>query len=280
MRSQKISLGLVLLILGGISIVMVGCSGDDTPTSSNKGGAIADPNFLLVQTEIDDFVDATMEHFTNGLGSMSALGQGDVDPILYGPAVPATSDTSYYSGDWHIIESTWDLPANTFHLLDSLQFRDAAGDPQQTSISTASVTFKTHWTDVTDNTDITHTNLTGNADLVFTNLLDASNQATVNGTSDLLVEDKIVDAIDGTTLNNYDIEGTFVNVMVDRGNDGAWSNGTPVAGQLTVTVAMVSTVRSNDPVSLDWNVTVTFADGVARTHLTLGNLYWDWNRTL
>lgn len=280
MRSQKFSLGLALLILGGISVVMVGCSGDDSPTSSTKAGSVTDPNFLLVQSEVDDFVDASVEHFTNGLGSMNALGEGDIEPILYGPGVPTTSDTSYYTGTWHVIESTWDLPANTFQLLDSLQFRDAAGTPQQTGSGTASLTFRTHWTDMIGDTSVTHTNLTGHSDLVFTNLLDISNQATINGTADLLVEDKIVSVVDGTTWRSYDLDGTLVNVSVDRGNDGGWSNGTPVAGQLTATVTMVSTVRSEDPVTFDWTITVTFTDGDARTHLTLGNWYWDWNRTL
>lgn len=280
MRSQKLSLSLALLILGGISVVMVGCSGDDSPTSSTKPGSNTDPNFLLVQSEIDDFVDATIQHFSNGLGSMSALGQGDVDPILYGPAGPTTSDTSYYSGDWHVIELIWEMPSNTFRLLDSLQFRNAAGTPQQTGVGTASLTFRSQWTDEFGDPSVTHTDLTGNYDLVFTNLLDASNQATINGTSDLLLEDKVVSVVDGTTWRDYDLGGTFVNVIVDRGKDGLWSNGTPVAGRLTATVAMVSTVRSEDPVSIDWDVTVTFADGVARTHLSVGTYYWDWNRTL
>ena len=275
MRSHKLTGVVTLLVIGSLFGLLIGCS-SDTPNSPDPG-SLNDPAFMLVQAEVNDFLEANIEYFANGLGSMAALGAGNVDPILYGPGGPATSDTNYYANDWHIINSTWVFAENTFMLWDSVQFRDATGTPLVTSQMISELTFNRHWTDLANNTSGSYRNSEGVSHLEFTNLLSPSTQALVNGTSYWGVYSNTVSVTQGDMISTWDIFSNVNDVAINKGVDGAWSSGTPASGTISAIVTVNTNVGTGQEATREWQIEVTFADGTTSCYVTSGNLFWHWN---
>ncbi len=278
MRSHKLLLILGVVVLAGLFVAFVGCGSDDK--STGNVGSNSDPEFQMVQDEVGQFVDSTLEFLTNGLGSISGIATGEIDPVQYGPGPPdydSTRDTATatYANGWHVVYFALHHDEFDAILRDSIQFvKD--GQPQQNSAGLESLFFKHFWDfDVTD-TSITHRSYTSNVDYSFTGL--DTTTATISGTHDLQVHSKYV-SIDSTIWHDITMEATLTQVQVNKTAVG-WAQGCPCSGSISASLEMVYQKDSDDPVTSNWTVNLTFDNGNMSVIVSRGSTTWMYNTQL
>lgn len=279
MRSRKLLLVLGVIVLTGLLVAFVGCGSDDK--STGDVGDINDPEFQVVRDEIGHFVDSTLEFFTNGLGNIYGLATDTVvDPPLYGPGPPdfdSTKDTATatYANGWHVVYFAIHRDAYDAILLDSIQFiKD--GEAQQTSTGVESLLYKHFWQYGETDTTVTFRSCIGDADYSFTGL--NTTTATINGTNDLQAHSKYV-STDSTVWRDINIEATLTGMQVNKTAVG-WAQNCPSSGSVSGSIEMVYQKDSDDPITSNWTVNVTFDDGSMSVIVSRGSTTWMYNTQL
>ncbi|MEA3297654.1 MAG: hypothetical protein U9R56_07305, partial [candidate division Zixibacteria bacterium] len=105
MRSNKRILVSGLTAVFCIAILfLAGCSSDNsTSTPTTVNGSMTDPEFVVVQSQINTFVDSTISFFKNGINTFNGISEdGTILPPQYvvspGNPDPDVFDTSYAEG--------------------------------------------------------------------------------------------------------------------------------------------------------------------------------------
>jgi hypothetical protein len=279
MRLNKLFLVLGATVLAGLLVAFVGCGSDDKSTGDI--GSNSDPEFQVVQNEINFFIDSTMESFANGLDNIYGLATDTiVDPIRYGPLPPdydpnTDTATATYADGWHAVYIAIHRETYDAWLRDSIQFiKD--GEPKQLSTELDVLVYKHYWKyDVTD-TAVTHRSYTGNTDYTFTDL--NTNTAVINGNNELQVHSKVV-ADESTVWRDITVEATLTEVQVKKTPEG-WAQGCPSSGTITASIEMVYQKDDNDPVTTNWSVNVSFDNGNMTVVVVRGTTSWLYNTHL
>lgn len=275
MRSCK-----ALFLLGAVGLVISlgllwGCGDDDNPT--NWGNA-NDPRYQAVNEQFNNLVDSTITLFKDGLGSIVSLpGDGNVDPIHYGPGDPgATTDTLSisYDGGWHIVYLSWHAQNGylaQFH--DSVQFiKD--GEPTQLSNGLEEMSLRHHWSLVAPDPEVSCINAEGHTGLDFEGL--NTDEATINGTHEQVVEAQQVTE-DSTVHFTYAVEATLSNFTVSKTGSG-WAQGCPNSGYLAATITMTYQKDDGTPIESVWHFTAFFEGGTVTTTANSGGFTWSYTR--
>ncbi len=262
----------ILAALACIIFALAGCSDDDTGTSSINYGSLEDPEFVVVQDQINMFIDSTVNFFGQGLGTLQGISSGDgtIIPVQY--AVSPDGDDFVevtYDNGWHVIYITQHEGTYATTLRDSVQYL-RNGLAQQSVSGLDQLRFKHYWDfDVVD-TNVTHSVLVGHNDYTFANLNTAL--ATINGSNALEVYSKSV-FVDSTIRYNFDIEASLDDFTVRQSPFSGWSN-CPVAGAINATFEATYRRDAETPVTTTWEAELTFDNGQMLALVTSGDITW------
>ena len=280
MRWEKVVLVLGVTLLAGLLVMFAGCGSGDKSTNSADYN---DPEFLVVQQEIDYFIDSTLEFFTNGLDNINCLATDTmVDPVLYGSLPPDYDSTkgdtaiATYADGWHVVYFSIHRDAYDAVLRDSIQFiKD--GQPQQNSVGLESLKYKHFWSYEVTDTTVTHRSYTGNTDYEFVGLDTA--QATITGTDEWQVHSKYA-STDSTVWRDINFDATLTDMKVHK-TVGGWVQGCPSAGSISASIEMVYKKDSAAPDTTNWAVNLTFNNGRMFSTVTRGSvLPWTYSTQL
>ncbi len=280
MRWEKVVLVLGVTLLAGLLVMFAGCGSDDKSTNSADYN---DPEFLVIQQEIDYFIDSTLAYFTGGLGNIYGLATDTtVDPVQYGSRPPDYDSTkgdtaiATYADGWHVVYFSIHRATYDKIVRDSIQFiKD--GQFQQSSAGLESLYYKHFWSYEITDTTVTHRSYTENADYEFVGLDTA--QATITGTNELQVHCKYA-SIDSTVWRDIDIDATLTNIRVYKTVSG-WVDNCPCTGSISATIEMVYKKDSAAPDTTNWTVNLTFNNGSMFSTVTIGSaLPWTYSTQL
>ena len=269
MRWEKVVLVLGVTLLAGLLVMFAGCGSVDKSTNNADYN---DPEFLVVQQEIDYFIDSTLAYFTGGLGNIYGLATDTtVDPVQYGSRPPdydSTQDTALatYADGWHVVYFSIHRDTYSAILRDSIQFIKE-GQPQQSSAGLESLNYKHFWSYEVTDTTVTQRSYTGNADYAFVGL-DAA-QATITGTNEWQVHSKYV-STDSTIWRDINVDATLTNIRVYKTGSG-WVDNCPCTGLISATIEMVYKKDSAAPDTTNWTVNLRFTNGSMLSSVSTGS---------
>ncbi len=271
MRPRKALLVFGLAAVTGLSLLVIGCSGDSN-SSNLTPGSLSDPNFVAVQNEVNNLIDSTVSYISLGLNNLLVL-PGDTDVIIvsYGPTPGDSVSADYvYENGWHIVSWTGNFSGKTTSFKDSIQFLDNLGQPQQDNDNTETLIYKHRWVEITIDTTVSYTDYSGVVALTLHNL--GSGSATVNGSHSIDVSIKIV-TVDSTVWRDISVEGTVSNLaIIDV--PGGWLQNCPLSGTIGATANMTYTKDSSNPVTSDWSFSIQFTDGLISVSAISGTTSW------
>jgi hypothetical protein len=256
-----------------------GCS-DDTPAQSSTAvGDPSDQEYLIVSEQIDNYVDSTLNMIKVGLNSSSQLATDTlVDPGAYGPIDPHNDSTSStYSNGWHEIYISRRMEAYSTAFRDSIQYRDLAGDPQQTNTGLAQLTYIHQWATSHPDKSVDYADYDGKMSGEFEGL--NGNMATVTGSNafhftSMTYSTNLAVWFDRT--RDVEINGNIQNLQISQTYSG-WSSSCPHSGSIAGTIALTDREGSGEPTVSNWSFSFTFNDGLASISIQRGNTVW--NRT-
>lgn len=278
MRSYKLVLVLGVTLLVGLFAMFVGCGSDNDKSTGNTAN-YNDPEFVVMQGEVNGFVDSTLEFFTNGLSNIYGLATDTVvDPVQYAPGPIDTitdSISATYAGGWHVVYIGFNRSSFYSVLRDSIQFLKD-GQPQQTASDLDNLLYRHFWTyDVID-TAVTHQSFVGNARYSFAGL--NTTQATITGTDDWQAHSKYV-CPDSTVWWDVNIDAALTDIVVKKSGIG-WVESCPSCGSVSATIQTVYKKDTDFPDTTSWAVNLTFSDGNLYSVVTRGTSTWTYNRQL
>lgn len=272
-----------LLLLGIFAIT--GCSSSDKPATSFYGST-SDPDFLLVQSEVSDVVDSTINFLLSGFESIAvtpsaeqylldSLTEQDTDVnVNYGPGDGDSVTVSYiYSNDWHILTFVSVISDHAIFFNDSIQYRDINGTPQQDSDNIDQLLYKHKWSSDANDQSVTHTDMNGSYDYVVTNL--STSRATFNGTIGWGASRTVVTA-DSTVTVGIVASASIIAVEVEKTGSG-WATGCPSSGSMVIDVQMTYAKDNDAPVVTDWTITISFNEGVVSSTVRRGDILWSYS---
>ena len=271
MRPRKALLVFGLAAVTGISLLVIGCSGDSN-SSNLTPGSLSDPNFVAIQNEVNNLIDSTVSYISLGLNNLLVL-PGDTDVIIvsYGPTPGDSVSADYvYENGWHIVSWTGNFSGKTTSFKDSVQFLDNLGQPQQDNDNTETLIYKHRWVEITIDTTVSYTDYSGVVGLTLDNL--GSGSATVNGSHSIDVSIKIV-TVDSTVWRDISVEGTVSNLAIIN-VPGGWLQNCPLSGTIGATANMTYTKDSGNPVTSDWSFSIQFTDGLISVSAISGTTSW------
>lgn len=285
-RKNPLSLA-AIVALAATGLFLFGCSSSDKPPTQTYGSN-SDDGYNIVQAEIITMVDSTMDFFLDGFGTMSQVPadnssdtvdqiEDDILPVQYGSNPTDSVNASYvFSGGWHVLafEDDFDLYHGGF--IDSVQFRNSGGLPQQTVDGLWSLTYKHRWSVDIFDTTVTHTNQTGDFNLIYDNLNEKI--ATFNGDFSWQTNHKFVSA-DSTTWTDISYTGSFRNFLVSSTAAG-WVQSCPSSGSVVATLELTYTKDQSAPVITTWAVTLNFQGGIMYATLQQGQSIWKFNKDI
>lgn len=278
MRFQRILLVLGLAVLFGVGIMVVGCSNDDEAPAYIVG-PMDDPEFMVVQDQIEIFVDSTVQALENGLNSIinvTSEYDDQIDPIYYGPVKP---DSDYvnavYANGWHVAEVSRVRAGYTFTLRDSIQFYNGNAI-QQGPNNIDSLAYRHRWSYMNHDTTASHTDLEAANSFTFQNL--NSGMAQTSGMHQLMIQNKFVSA-DSTVWREYTFEANLQNVSINETGSG-WVQGCPNSGYINASLTSSYQKDQNDPVTATWNVSITFTDGIMTASVYQANKVWSYSASV
>ncbi len=273
------------LILLGL-FALAGCSSSDKPATSYYGSS-NDSEFLLVQSEVSDVVDSTINFILSGFESIAvvpsadqytqdSLTDTDTDVIVnFGPGAGDSVIVSYiYSNDWHILTFSDLISDYAIFFNDSVQFRDISGTPQQDPENIDQLSFKHIWSSDASDQSVSHTDMSGSFDYVATNL--STSKATFNGTFGWEANKKIVtnDSIVSIDLVS---SASIISIEIQKTSSG-WLTGCPSSGSMIIELEMTYTKDNDTPVVTDWIITLSFNEGVITTTVRRGDTIWSYSK--
>jgi len=280
MRLRNAVPGLGLLALAAFLLLTPGCSDDSpAPVGSNQDpGSPTDPEFLLVQDQIDDYLDQFADDVAVGAENVYQL-PTDTEEVrnIYGPMSPDDTVLYTYAQGWHVVYVSRDNAYFSDYFRDSIQFQDdglALEDPDNLDY----LHFIRHWGYQDNQVDQTHTNRSGHINLEYENL--DTDQASVNGYNNVLVEWNYIS--DDTTITAmFNMAVTVENVILRPVSSYGWINGCPCSGRLTFDMDHSYNLddgSSNQFVVRSWTVTVDYDEGYASVRVERDNEYWTYER--
>lgn len=272
-----------MAILIGIMLLLVaGCGDDETNTPTTITGSSADPEFVAVKVQLDDFVDSTVAFFEHGLNTINGIADGDIIIPPQYAVNPEQQDTLYtsYTNGWHVIQIAFTMRDQQQEALwqttlaDSIQYRKN-GVAQEDWRGHDELCYKHHWSWGVFDTTVSHSGFAGNTDFTFSNLTTA--QATITGSRDFEANNKVV-TVDSTVWRDFTFTADLNNVTLKNPMSG-WSS-CPTGGSVSATVEMVYTKDDGDPVTTTWNATFAFSNGHLTASVSKGNTVWSYNTDL
>lgn len=281
MRSRTVALILGLAVLSLSLVLLFGCSSDDSnPTTGNNNGSNSNPDFLAVQEQIDAFVDSTLNFVHLGFATLQHVSPDDnMDDILYGPGDPDDIESVTYDAitGWHKVVISRNRDTYSTTLIDSIQFRDAAGDPQEVATDCASLTFKHSWTYSVHNQNVTYTDFEGGCSYVFADM--DTDETTIDGTHSFYVEDVYV-GNDSTVRHDFTFGCDVADLTIAKGVSGEWDQWCPSDGTLDCDLDMTYIKDAGTPVETEWTVDVVFDAGNMDVTVTKGVTTWNYDTQL
>lgn len=271
MRPRKALLVFGLAAVTGLSLLVIGCSGDSNSSNMTRG-SLSDPNFVAVQNEVNNLIDSTVSYISLGLKNLLVLpGDTDVIIVAYGPTPGDSVSADYvYVNGWHIVSWTGSFSGKTSSFKDSIQFLDSLGQPQQDNNNTETLIYKHRWAEISLDTTVSYTDYSGVVALTLDNLVSGS--ATVNGFHSFDVSIKIV-TIDSTVWRDISVEGTVSNLaIIDV--PGGWLQNCPLSGTIGATANMTYTKDNGNPVTSNWSFSMKFTDGLISVNAISGTTSW------
>ena len=280
MRFRTVLPGLGLVVLAAIMFWAAGCSDEKSPISPINYGSLTDPDFIMVQDQVNDYLDSSMEYFSAGLGNISKL-PSDTGKIRnqYGPMNPEDTVAYAYLNGWHIVYVSRSNFRFTDRFMDSVQFMNNS-EMIQNPAGLDYMHYIRHWNFANRDTTITHANLGGGIDLEFSGL--DGNVATINGTKNLLAE-WIYLSNDTTLRAFHDMDVRVNDVTVQKSPDYGWSSGCPTGGSVNMDInqSYILNVGAGPDLHVKaWQVTVTFNDGVAAVRVVSAGAVWSYTKTV
>ncbi|PKK84865.1 MAG: hypothetical protein CVT49_01545 [candidate division Zixibacteria bacterium HGW-Zixibacteria-1] len=275
----KISLpGIGLLLLAAMLFLMPGCSDDKNPVPSTgfTAGDLENPEFLLVQDQINNFLHSTEETFLLGFENVYQL-PTDTEYVRnhYGPMGPDDIVEYNYIEGWHITYIAHFNPYADDYFRDSVQFQ-IASEPVEDPEGLDALYYIRHWGYTSNEVDVTHTNRSGYANLQFTEL--DQDFGVVNGVNNSIVEWNYISE-DSTVEAVYNIEMNINDITVGRVATYGWVSGCPREGRVNLTVDQAYSVNygeSSDFWVRNWDVRITFENGLANVNISSENQVWNY----
>lgn len=259
MSSRKSLFVAGLLILCLAAIGLMGCSDDNKGTSTNPN-LLSGEDYVATTSHVNALVDSTLSVVADGLaGILSGVASDgntaeQMPGIFYGPGIPGDGS---YEDTWLVVTAASLTASGTVYYLDSLQFT-IGGVPQPTSVGAEHLELRHLWRVTNDDTTVTYTDYETRGQLDFAGV--DGDVATVSGTLTLDVQAKEVGT--STEWNTWNVELDLTSLTVDK-QAGSWSNGCPTTGELAATVTLVSQVGAAEPVTTEYEYTITITDGSA-----------------
>jgi hypothetical protein len=279
MFSKSAILGIGLMAILAIALFPIGCSDDKTTTSTGTTGSLTDPQFVLLQGQVNTYLDSSKQYFAAGLNNIYQLPTDTQDiAAAYGP-MGADDTVSYiYADGWHITYVTRTNAYFSDRFSDSVQFLDGS-TPLQNPSGLDYMHYIHHWDYESKLLETTHTNHNVNIDLEFSHL--DSTVASINGTKDIVVDWNYISG-DTNITAVFDMDIEVNDISVERQTYG-WTSGTPTEGELIFDVdESYSLDTGYGPALLikQWNVHVSFEDGEATIRVTSEGTTWTYTRTI
>jgi hypothetical protein len=280
MRFRTVALVLGLAVLSLSLVLLYGCSSDDSNPTTSNFGSNSNPEFQAVQEQIDYFVDSTLYFVRQGFVSLQHVSpDDDIDDILYGPGEPGDIESITYDqvSGWHKVVISRERTTYSTTLVDSIQFRNAAGEPQEVSTDCASLTFKHYWTYSVNDQSATYTNFEGGAIYTFDGV--NTTAATVAGTHNFMIEDVYV-ANDSTVRRDFNFDADVADILIYQGVSGEWDQWCPSDGTLDCDLDMTYTKDDATPAVSEWTVDVVFDAGNMDATVVRGTTTWNYDTQL
>jgi len=276
MRQKYLILGFSLIVLLAVSVYFAGCSKDDNPTNQVTEGSLTEPEFVPVQTQVNDFLDSTVQIFSDALDN-SARAPIDTQYVrtYYSPLGPNDTVTCVYLNGWYIVYVAKDNPYMSFHNNDSIQFQNNSVVVEN-PIEMDYMHFIRHWEFVSKLTSVTHTSINGDVDLEFSGL--DGQVATVNGNKNYNVEWNYL-SNDTSIVALYDMVVTVDSVTIYHSAGSGWPTACPSGGTLQANIAQTLTVTEgsvSNTLTRNWVATVAINEGVASVRVEGLNKVWNY----
>ncbi len=278
MRPKYFIPGLSLVVLAAMLGFFAGCSKDNAPTNQVTEGSLTDPEFVPVQSQVNNYLDSSIQIFS------AALDNSDRAPIdtqyvrgYYSPLGPNDTVTCAYVNGWYVVYVAKGNTFLSFHTTDSIQF-------QKNSVVTENplemdyMHFIRSWDFNSNLTTVTHTNIDGHVNLEFAGL--DGEFAIVNGSKDYNVEWNYVGQ-DSSVVAIYNMDITVDSVTIYHSPGSGWPTTCPSSGALQANIAQSYTVTKgsiSNTLTRNWVATVTINEGTATVKVEGLNKVWNYTR--
>jgi hypothetical protein len=273
-RNSLILVGVVTALM--VSVLALGCSDDDTPTTTVPVEEDHGIESMLdgVSSQVHQYLDSAVSVMEAGLEVAVFVDAGtDIGSIFMGSITP----DSTHSGTWVVSWAT-DLVAGlgTMNIVDSLSYLVDGQLSGSAKDATAMYVKHLYTWDAADTT-VSSNNLVFRGDLEVTGLDGLT--ATINGGFDVNAEEKVVN--DGaTSWDIWDVQITLDNLQMIRASGGVWDSGCPNSGSCTVLVEYTQAQNQDLPITTVWEYAVTFTDGEMDVDVSIGHLSTSYEETL
>ena len=119
---------------------------------------------------------------------------------------------------------------------------------------------------------VSYTSFDGDASFDYSGL--NSNQASINGSNDLAIDNQFV-SVDSTVVRTFEFATDVTNLSINSGPSG-WDQACPNSGTISTAVTMTYAKDDAAAVSTTWNISMTFTDGAAAVSVSSGNVVWNY----
>ncbi len=289
MRPKFVNPGLVIAAML-MMLCWAGCSSDSSLSTSIAPGVETDPGFLIVQDQVNSYLDTVNVVYSMALDKIYLDEEGQDPQDLEIVDINADPDGGInkigipvylegYSSGWHWTEFAQYYTNYSYTFTDSVKFMD---DELYLHLSDGLdyLRYIRHWEFENDATTATHTDLSGYFDFELRGL--DTDTASISGFDNFLVEWHYA-GVDSTIDAVFGVEATLANVEVVRGVDDLWADGCPCSGTIGLDMNVSYTVTANAfPVmtARSWEITATISNGVATVTAISNMQYWTYEYTM
>jgi hypothetical protein len=281
MRSRKSYLALVLAVAALLTAAFVGCGSDSTSSTPTTDGSADDPEFLVVQEQVNILADSVVTYLHHALAACRGLANSAI-PVQY-TVVPDGSGqiATDYADGWHVIDWSNLAASGVSIVADSIQF-SINGNPRPSPIGAEAVNYVHNWyfAGTTDGmTDTTE----GRGNFTLSGLYATTTTAvgSVEYTHSL---NHVTDNY--TVVREYDVTVAVTGVSLPQAASGpsfdAFDNfrSCPLSGEIQAIIVMSGQFGGGPTVTTTWEVDVTFEDGSASVTISSNNTVWTYDCTV
>lgn len=275
MRSHRLMAVAGILALVALSGLW-GCSSSDNKVTNYTAGDPNDPAFVAIQEGVNTFIDSTVQYVDNGFSTQGMLisGGGTIDPPSYVPINPDSDVvvTTYDGGTgWHEIYVTRTALAYGANWRDSVQFRNADGQYQQSPTNCAEFSYRHHLGIATHDTTESGFSFEGYTNLEFAGI--NTNTGTVDGTHNWNAWSK-APTVSSYEWNWLNFSSNLHNLQYAK-NGSEWSTH-PSDGSLFASLEHVYQNGDTAPDTTSWSVSVNFGTSISVTVIQ-GTTAWSYS---